>query len=196
MLRVCGGKFRRQRLSAPKGLSTRPTAGMLRETVFNICQHSIEGASFLDLFAGSGAMGIEALSRGAQRAVFVDQDRRAAQCIRENLQQLKIEDQAQVLMLDAKKALKNCAEKKLLFDFIYIDPPYGVMDKDLLYAKRLLLLIDEWGLLNSAGTVFCEEASGAELEHLVLKDLHFVKVRNAGRSQLWQWETKKKLLNS
>lgn len=83
-LRVIAGKYKGRSLKTPKATSTRPTQGMLREAVFNICQNEIEGAFFLDLFAGSGAMGFEAISRGAMKATLVEQNRQAQLCIKEN----------------------------------------------------------------------------------------------------------------
>ncbi|MBS0629535.1 MAG: 16S rRNA (guanine(966)-N(2))-methyltransferase RsmD [Verrucomicrobia bacterium] len=111
-------------LKIPKGDTTRPTSAKLRGSIFDILQNQIEGKSFLDLFAGSGSMGIEALSRGASLAFFVEKDRAAIHCIKENLTSLQIE--ATVLQMDAASAVKRLIREGKQFDLIYIDPPYSL----------------------------------------------------------------------
>lgn len=123
-LRIIAGTFKGLLLKAPKGPSTRPTQGMLREAVFNICQNEIPGARFLDLFAGSGAMGLEALSRGAAHATLVEQNRNAIACIKENIASLHVENQTSLIPYDASRALALLAKQSVLFDIVYIDPPY------------------------------------------------------------------------
>lgn len=124
-LRILGGRDKGRILHSPNSKTTRPTQGILRQAVFNICQHSIEGARFLDLFAGSGAMGLEALSRGAAKAVFVEQDKGAARCIRENISLLHMEKEATLISSNLFSALKILGKQKEPFDLVYIDPPYG-----------------------------------------------------------------------
>lgn len=123
-LHLIAGQFKGRPLKTPKNSTTRPTQGMLREAIFNICQNEIENASFLDLFAGSGAMGLEALSRGAARATFVEKNREAVRCIRENIQTLQVEAKTTLLSLDVHKAIERL--KGARFDLIYIDPPYDL----------------------------------------------------------------------
>lgn len=125
-MRVIAGKFKGHTLKTPKSKTTRPTQGMLREAVFNICQNEVEGARFLDLFAGSGAMGIEALSRGALHATFVEQNRSALQCMRENLSLLQLKSSSTLIPYQAKSALTSLSKKNALFDLIYVDPPYDL----------------------------------------------------------------------
>lgn len=123
-LRILGGQYKGRIIRSPKGLTTRPTQGVVRQALFNICQASIRGARFLDLFAGSGAMGLEALSRGAAEAVLIERDREAARCIRENIALLQLKT-ATLLHMELQAALKFLTKKRALFDLIYIDPPYG-----------------------------------------------------------------------
>lgn len=125
-LRIIGGKFKGRTLKTPKTASTRPTQGMLREAFFNICQNEIEGARFLDLFAGTGAMGLEALSRGAAFVTFVEQNRQAIHCIKENIAALQVESISQVIPVTATKALITLTTHNARFDLIYIDPPYDL----------------------------------------------------------------------
>ncbi|HEX2582661.1 MAG TPA: 16S rRNA (guanine(966)-N(2))-methyltransferase RsmD [Chlamydiales bacterium] len=147
-LRIVGGLFRGRILKSPKGAQTRPTTSLLREAVFNIAASWVENARFLDLFAGSGAMGLEAISRGAAFATFIEKDKRTAACIRENAALLAVEAKVQILALDAKRALSQLLSP---YDLIYIDPPY---EKEI---PELLELIVEKNLLAPRGLLFLEE---------------------------------------
>lgn len=122
-LRIFGGQFKGRILKSPSSETTRPTQGVVREAVFNICQASIEESRFLDLFAGSGAMGLEALSRKAAHATFIEKNRLAAQCIKENLSLLNLSEKAEIFSEDAVAALSKIKQP---FDIIYIDPPYDL----------------------------------------------------------------------
>jgi 16S rRNA (guanine966-N2)-methyltransferase len=118
-MRVIAGEFRSRALKTLPGLDVRPTPDRMRETLFNILSPKIEGAVFADIYAGSGAVGIEALSRGASRAIFVERNRAAANVIRENLRALKIDTRAELLPSRAAIALPNVRA-----DIIFLDPPY------------------------------------------------------------------------
>jgi 16S rRNA (guanine966-N2)-methyltransferase len=120
-MRVIGGEFRSRVLKSVPMLDTRPTPDRLRETLFNILGARIEGKGFADLYAGTGAVGIEALSRGAARGVFVEQSRAAAQVIRENLKALGIEGRAEV-----RQARVSAVLGKIAADIVFIDPPYAL----------------------------------------------------------------------
>ncbi|MGN0160419.1 MAG: 16S rRNA (guanine(966)-N(2))-methyltransferase RsmD [Lachnospiraceae bacterium] len=122
-MRVIAGTARSLPLKTVEGLDTRPTTDRIKETLFNMLQGDIPGARFLDLFAGSGAIGIEALSRGASEAVFVENARAACACIRENLQFTKLMDRAAVMECDCLTALHRLKGKGV-FDVIFMDPPY------------------------------------------------------------------------
>lgn len=122
-MRVIAGTARHMVLKTVPGNNTRPTQDKIKETLFNILQNDIYDVRFLDLFAGSGGIGIEALSRGAQYAVFVDGDRWCAKCIAENLATTKFTEQAEVICRDYKAALR-VLEKESPFDIIFVDPPY------------------------------------------------------------------------
>lgn len=122
-MRIIGGEHRGARITAPKGTSTRPTGDRVREAAFNLIG-PVDGASVLDLFAGSGAMGLEALSRGARRCLFVDSDRAACAVIRSNLERLRLTG-ALVRGGDAVQALREQRAAGRVFDLIVVDPPYG-----------------------------------------------------------------------
>ena len=121
-MRVIVGTARRLRLVTPEGNDTRPTQDRIKETLFNMIQNQVPGSVFIDLFAGSGGIGIEALSRGAVRAVFVENNVNAYKCILENLKTTHFEEQATVLKQDVVLGLRSIKEKEA--DIIFIDPPY------------------------------------------------------------------------
>ncbi len=131
-MRIIAGTARSLPLRAPEGLNTRPTSDQIKETLFNMLQFDIPGAYFLDLFAGSGQMGLEALSRGSEYAVFVENNRKAAKCIEENIKFTKFDKQASLIASDVISALYNL-EGKYKFDIIFMDPPYNKeLEKDVL----------------------------------------------------------------
>lgn len=121
-MRVIAGTARRLQLKTPEGCDTRPTTDRIKETLFNMIQNDVPGAVFLDLFSGSGGIGIEALSRGAKKAYFVENDRRAIDCIETNLKHTKLTENAMVLKQDAVTALQYSIHEPA--DVIFADPPY------------------------------------------------------------------------
>ena len=123
-MRVIAGKARSLRLKTIEGMDTRPTTDRIKETLFNMIQPSIADSRFLDLFAGSGGIGIEALSRGASWCVFVEQQRKAAECIRENLAFTRLKEDATLLVTDAVSAV-NKLDGEDAFSWIFMDPPYN-----------------------------------------------------------------------
>lgn len=129
-MRVIAGRARSLRLKTPEGLDTRPTTDRIKETLFNIIQGEIPGCIFVDLFAGSGGIGIEALSRGASHAYFVENAREAISCIQENIAFTKFTDSATLLKQDVFGALSSIHEKEV--NLIFMDPPYEAgYEKDL-----------------------------------------------------------------
>ncbi len=130
-MRVIAGTARSLPLDTPKGSGTRPTTDRIKETLFNILMPYLCGGVFLDLFAGSGGIGIEALSRGEQKAYFAERDRQAAAVIRKNLAFTKFQDRSTLLVQDVNSALPGIHEKEA--DVIFMDPPYGQgLEKDAL----------------------------------------------------------------
>lgn len=124
-MRVIAGKARRLLLKTIEGQDTRPTTDRIKETLFNILNPDLPGSTFLDLFSGSGGIGIEALSRGADRAVFIEMNPKAVECIRENLRTTRLEEDALVMNCDAAAGLRRLEGKGYVFDFVFMDPPYG-----------------------------------------------------------------------
>ena len=164
-MRVIAGKARSLKLMTPPGMDTRPTTDRTKETLFNILQPEIGGARFLDLFSGSGAIGIEALSRGAAFAVFVEKDRAAAECIKKNLAFTKLGDNGQILRKDVGAALKSL-EKGEPFDLIFMDPPYG---RGL--ERQVLEYLAHSSLLAEEGMVVVEASLETPFDHV--QDLGF-----------------------
>ncbi len=155
-MRIIGGTFRSRTLNAPKGQTTRPTLDQTREAVFNILQMRVADALFLDLYAGSGAVALEALSRGAAGAVLCDQSRAACACIRENIARLGCEDRTRLLEMPDQRAIALLAKEGARFDLIYLDPPYA-MD-----LEPVLASLREAGLLASGGLIVAEHAANTD----------------------------------
>ncbi|MBW1915551.1 MAG: 16S rRNA (guanine(966)-N(2))-methyltransferase RsmD [Deltaproteobacteria bacterium] len=125
-MRITGGKLKGRRLSALKGMNIRPTSDMVKEAIFNLLGQDLTGMTVLDLFAGTGALGIESLSRGASKAVFVDNSRQSIRLIRKNLELLGLDPSGIVLNRDLKRGMP--AESSLIqggFDLVFLDPPYS-----------------------------------------------------------------------
>ena len=151
-MRVIAGKFKSRRLEAPAGIHTRPTSDRLRETLFNVVAPRIEDSVWLDLFAGSGAIGIEALSRGARTAYFVESAAAAARTIRKNLHTLAIEDGFEVIEREAANALRMLDAQAVKFDFCFLDPPYRKMGD----YEQVLGFLSQSRLIDSASQVIAE----------------------------------------
>jgi 16S rRNA (guanine(966)-N(2))-methyltransferase RsmD len=186
-LKIAGGCYKGLRLETPSSSITRPTSEMLRTAVFNICQNKIEDAIFLDLYAGSGAIGIEAMSRGAKEVVFVEKDKRALTCLKQNLANTSIGDQGKVLPFDVLSALKKLSPYH--FDLVYIDPPYGNTQETLAAEKDLEKIfhhLETSSLLNDDAWVLLEFSSYSKKDFasLPLKTLQFENTRTFGRSCL------------
>ena len=144
-MRVITGSARGRRLKTPEGQDIRPTTDNVKESVFNILQFDIEGRRVLDLFAGTGQLGIECLSRGAREAVFIDSDREAVKIVRENLKTCGFS--APVLQQDALSYLGACGK----FDLIFVDPPY-----DAGLYEAVLEKINSVDILSDGGIILCE----------------------------------------
>jgi 16S rRNA (guanine966-N2)-methyltransferase len=158
-MRVIGGQFGSRRLKSPGKLAMRPTSDRLRETLFNVLGPAVEDSLFIDLYAGTGAIGIEAVSRGAREVISVEAHEAAARLIRENVNSLGIEARVEVIEADATRALGKIAQRKLLADFIFLDPPYEEIDEHL----RVLEFLDESHLVAPSGIVIVEHSVKAEL---------------------------------
>ena len=156
-MRVITGKARGVQLKTPDGMLTRPTTDRVKEALFSIINFEIPLTNVLDLFGGTGQLGIEALSRGAKNAVFVDQREDACKLIRENLRRCKLEHEAKVVRADYLDYLKRCREK---FGIIFLDPPYAEV-----FLENALKCITEIDILQSGGIIVTERPLGKELPY-------------------------------
>ena len=136
-MRVIAGKARRLQLRTPEGFETRPTTDKTKETLFNILNPYLADADFLDMFSGSGAIGIEALSRGAKYVAFVEDNKAALECVKLNLKTTRLEENAEVIAYHALEAIRILEIKGKVFDVIFMDPPYNqLLEKDVLLALQ------------------------------------------------------------
>ena len=174
-MRIVGGHFRSRKLAAPRDLDLRPTSDRLRETLFNILANGVAGSTFVDAYAGTGAVGIEALSRGARHAIFIERHAASVELIAKNLRALKIpfEDcekdpadsgggtgseiigQASIVTMDAVRALKKLAAAGVRADYIFGDPPYAEDHR----LHSLLKFVSESQLLAPGGLAIAEHSS-------------------------------------
>ena len=168
-MRVIAGKARHLNLETLPGLSTRPTTDRIKETLFNILQSTVPGSVFLDLFAGSGGIGIEALSRGAAKAFFVDNNRKACEVIRKNLSFTRLSNEGTVLCADAVGALRSL-EGRVVFDCIFMDPPY----KDAL-EKDVMSYLEESSLVTPDTLIIIEASKDTDFSWLC--DMGFEMIR-------------------
>lgn len=153
-MRIISGMRRGLKLDAPDGLDTRPTSDKVKQALFNIIQYNIPADSVLDLFSGSGALGIEALSRGCGHCVFVDSGRDAARLTAGNIARARFDGNAEVLNLGAAEYLKQCKSK---FDIIFMDPPYNRG-----FIEPAICAVHKSKLLNDGGLIAVETERGGE----------------------------------
>ena len=168
-MRVIAGIARSLKLKTIEGLETRPTTDRIKETLFNMINSDIPGARFLDLFSGSGAIGIEALSRGAREAVFVDNNRKCIDCINYNLDFTKLKDKAKVYNSSAESAL-SMIDNGGMFDIIFMDPPY-----DNMYEKDVLLQLDRMKLVGEDTIIIVEASKDTTFEYIEDTNLEIYK---------------------
>lgn len=161
-MRIISGEKKGIHLKAVSGLNTRPTTDKVKESIFNMIGPYFDGGAGLDLFAGSGGLGLEALSRGLDTMIFVDRDREAIQTIKTNIEKCKYTDQTEVFRNDAERALKAVAKRELQFDCIFLDPPYKLQ-------KLIILMenIDHNQLLKQNGIIMCEHGNDVNLPQSV-----------------------------
>jgi 16S rRNA (guanine(966)-N(2))-methyltransferase RsmD len=153
-MRIVGGDWRGRKLETPKGDDVRPTTDMVKESMFNIVQFEVAGARVLDLFCGTGQLGLEALSRGAERCVFVDTDRDSIELTRRNIEKCGASDRAEVTRGDAIAYL----ERAKPFDIVLLDPPYGTG-----LLEKALNAIITFDILTKDGIILCESRADEQL---------------------------------
>ncbi len=165
-MRVIAGKARRLILKTPEGYDTRPTTDRIKETLFNILNPYLADADFLDLFSGSGAIGIEALSRGAKYAAFVENDRAALDCIKSNLKLTKLDSQSDIYPIGVFEAIKALEIRGKVFDVVFMDPPYNSY-----FERDVLLALQESNIIYCDTIIVIEASKQISLDFL--KDTRF-----------------------
>lgn len=185
MMQIIGGEFKKRKLYVPKTHLTRPSKSFLRESLFNICAHYVEGAVFLDLFAGSGAVGFEALSRGATKVIFVENQRKAIEAIKKNAELLNVSDRIEIIEKNVFDAL---AKVSSFCDIIFADPPYDTTSTIPAHDK-LFEILEKHPILNENGHFFLETHRKSEPYSKPLQTLKLHKKRNIGNSQLFEYRS-------
>ena len=160
-MRVIAGKARSLPLKTIKEMSTRPTQDRTKETLFNVINPDLYDAVFLDLFSGSGAIGIEALSRGAKKAYFIENNRKAFECIKENLIFTKLMDDAVLMNCDYKDALCRLDKEKVRFDIVFMDPPYNNG-----FEKDVLIFLSKSDLIDRSSRIIVEASHETDFDYL------------------------------
>lgn len=160
-MRVIAGKARRTILNTIEGLDTRPTTDRIKETLFNMINPILSDCDFLDLFSGSGAIGIEALSRGAKSAVFVENNKVAAECIKTNLIKTKLENDSQILVQDAISSIHALELQGKTFDIIFMDPPYNK-----LFEKAILEILQNSNIIKYNTLIIVEASLETSFKYL------------------------------
>jgi len=169
-VRVIAGSARRLQLKTVEGIGTRPTTDRIKETLFNMLQNDIEDCSFLDLFSGSGAIGIEALSRGAEYAVFVENNKNAVKCIKDNLMFTKLSDKARVIENSVLSAI-NILNGNRVFDVVFMDPPYNKnIEKEILEKLIKSNIIDNKSLIISEASLDTDFSYVSDMGYEVIKE--------------------------
>lgn len=159
-MRVIAGSARRIQLKTLDGMDTRPTTDRIKETLFNMIAPYLYDCIFLDLFAGSGGIGIEALSRGAMEAVFVEKNPKAMECIKDNLERTHLKRKGMTMSMDVMTALYRLEGEKQ-FDYIFMDPPYGQY-----MEQKVLSYLSESTLLSSDGVIIAEASKDTSFEYV------------------------------
>lgn len=177
-MRVIAGEYRGRRLDRIEGMDIRPTSDKVKESLFNMLGEIVIDCNFLDLFGGTGGIGIEALSRGAKHAVFIDASINSIKVLKGNLEHLNIKDSVEVFHTDYSTAIKKLYKYNKQFDIIFIDPPYSVG-----LAQNALVDIDRNPILSQSGLIIVEHDSKDDMPHTVGR-LSLYRVKQYGNTSL------------
>lgn len=183
-MRVISGKLKGKKLFSLKGQTLRPTSDRVKEAIFDILQDQIRGKKVLDLFGGTGALGIEALSRGARSAVFVEESTRSLAALRKNIKECRLKEQAEVLAREAQTGIKILETRGESFELIFLDPPYG---RGL--ARRVLQALSRSSIVSPGTLIVAEHSLSEELDSI--PSWQRVDLRRYGRTQVSFFSLKK-----
>ena len=177
-MRIISGKARGTKLYTLEGMNTRPTLDRVKESIFNIIQNEIEGAKVLDLFAGSGAIGLECLSRGAEKAILCDKSKEAIAIIQKNIEKTHMQEKVQTFNVDFETCLEKIKNQK--FDIIYIDPPYATD-----YISKSLKKIIDYNIVNKESLIIIETDDEQRIEKEIENiEVKIVDKRKYGRATI------------
>lgn len=187
-MKIQSGIFKNLSIIIPTRAHVRPSLARTRAMVCNICQNDLEGAQFLDLFAGSGAVGFEALSRGAASVTFIDENKRSIEAILQTAHTLKAESQVKCLCKDVLDGLQALNTQQKQFTLIFMDPPYFQKGDDFQTLPNVLQLLDSSSLLAPQGRLFIEDSKISPIDTLTFTSLRLKSKRNCGDAHLWEFE--------
>ena len=182
-MRIISGRFRSRSIKAPRGRAFRPTTDRVRESLFNVLGEKTQNAKVLDLYAGSGSLGLEALSRGAAEALFIDDSRSSTDAVLKNLEDLELESKSRVVNGDALHELRAMAKNGFIFDLIFLDPPYSINVIELREVFQELTKC-----LGPSGLIVFE--SGAELSEAPVESLRVIDKRKYGITRVYFFKKK------
>ena len=157
-MRIIGGEYRGRKIKSPPFDTVRPTKDRVREAVFSIIAEKVPGSSALDLFSGSGAYGLEALSRGAKECVFIEKDPKCADVLKENITLLRLGNSSEIMTMDVLESMKPLKDGDKKFDIIFSDPPYNYN-----INKKLLIMIYQYDILKPSGALVVEHSPKEEI---------------------------------
>lgn len=177
-MRIIGGRARGTKLYTLEGETTRPTLDRVKESIFNIIQQDIQDSVFLDLFSGCGAMGLEAVSRGAKKAILCDKSKEAIKIIRKNIEKTKFMDNTVVLSMDFEQALNSEIKEKV--DIVYLDPPYKT---DFIY-KAIKLMINNLIIDKNTKIILETDEEERVLKEIEQLDIEVIDKRKYGRAKI------------
>lgn len=184
-MRIIAGKYKSRLIGAPKGVDLRPTSDRVKESLFGILGTRVIDADVLDLFSGTGNLGIEALSRGAKSCVFVDTHPRCIAQIKENLKSLDIYEDVEVVLRDGFRYMKDASDEGLIFGLVLLDPPYYIE-----LIKKSLILLDGYNIINSSSIVVAEHFRTDDLpDPLELTRLKLIRQEKYGGTILSFYKT-------
>lgn len=178
---ILAGNFKGKRLVTPKGDHIRPTQSKVRASIFNSCQWEIENSIFLDVCAGAGTMGFEALSRGAKHVTFIENHPQSLEALSSNQSTLQVKNQSEILPQEALIGLNSLNKKQRAFDLIFVDPPYGSG-----LAQSILNLLDNSQLMHKETRLWIEEEERTQLE-VPLNRLILFKKKRFGKTSLYEY---------
>lgn len=161
-MKIIAGEAKGRKIKSRKGMDTRPTLANVKESLFSIIQNYVEGSRFLDLFSGTGNIALEALSRGAEKAVMIEKDPEALKVIIENINDLGFENRCRAYKNDVVRAVEILGKKKEKFDIIFMDPPYKEN-----HTEKTLLELSKFDILDDNGIIICEHANYEKLDNVI-----------------------------